>query len=161
MEVIWASVIAVLGTLSGAALAFALQSQLSKRQLAAARRDRQREEYITAAADLLTTVTALMQAEYNRAKKRIEGVAGDAREQARQDAYDRRTAARIALYRLQLVGNPAEYRSTGDEGGKLIDLCRQISAGTATVTDVESRRQAARAALDTLIGSANARVSQL
>ncbi len=121
------SLIAVVGTLLGATLAFLFQSRISARQVDEARRDRRREDYIGAATALASAVSTLIQAEFNRAKLRFAGVEGEQREEARRDVYDKRTATRGAAFRLQLVGSPAEDHALVVAAEELVNLCRSIS----------------------------------
>ncbi|MBT8798735.1 hypothetical protein [Microbacterium flavum] len=155
------SLIAVVGTLLGATLAFVFQSRLSTRQATQARKDRQREDYVAAATELASAVSTLIQAEYNRAKLRFTGVEGERREEARRDVYDKRTATRGAAFRLQLVGSPAEDRSLVVATEELIMLCRAISTDTPTHADAKARKRAANAALEALIGDAHRRINRL
>jgi hypothetical protein len=155
------SLIAVVGTLLGATLAFIFQSRLSARQAREARRDKQREDYVGAATALASAASTLIQAEYNRAKLRFTGVEGEPREGARQDVYDKRTAMRGAAFRLQLVGSPADDRPLVVEAEELIGLCRSISTDSTTHADAKARKRAANQALEVLIGNAHRRINQL
>ena len=155
------SIIAVVGTLLGATLAFLFQSRLSARQVDEARRDRRREGYIDAATALASSVSTLIQAEFNRAKLRFAGVEGEEREEARRDVYDKRSATRGAAFRLQLVGSPAEDHALVLAAEELVRLCRSISTDSIAPPDARARKRAATEALEVLIGNAHRRISEL
>jgi hypothetical protein len=155
------SLIAVAGTLLGATLAYVFQSRLIASQRKESRRDRRREEYIDAAADLAAAVATLIPAEFARAKLRFAGVQDERREKARQKVYDERSSARSAGFRLQLVGNPALDETLVIATEELINLCRSISAGSTTPADAEKRMRSANAALDSLIRGAHQRANEM
>lgn len=155
------SVIAVIGTLLGATLAFVFQSRLSARQVTEGRRDRRRADYVDAAAALASAVSMLIQAEYARAKLRFQGIEGEQRERARQDVYDKRTATRSAAFRLQLVGSPVDDGPLVVAAEDLITLCRSISTYSTTPADAEVRKRAADNALAALIDDAHRRINQI
>jgi hypothetical protein len=155
------SLIAVVGTLLGATLAFVFQSRLSSRQVDETRRDKRRADYVDAATALASAVSALIQAEYNRAKLRFAGVEGEHRDSARRDVYDNRTVTRSAAFRLQLVGNPVEDRALVLAAEDLVKLCRSISTDSVNPADAETRKRAANEALEVLIGDAHRRVSEM
>ena len=155
------SIIAVVGTLLGATLAFLFQSRLSARQVNEARRDRRREDYTNAATELSVSVSTLIQAEFDRATLRFAGVESADREQARREVYDKRSATRGAAFRLQLVGSPAEDRTVVLAAEELVRLCRSISTDSVTPTDARARKKAATEALEALIDDAHRRINEL
>lgn len=161
MPEIASNVVAVIGTLLGTTLAFVLQGRLAARQVEEARRDRRRDEFLTAAATLTSSIAALIQAEYDRAKRRLNGEVGAQREQARQDAYDRRTDARTAQYRLQLVGDPSRDTDLLAMAMHVIEISKEISVNTTTTAEVNSKNREAKQALARLVVIANQRVRML
>ncbi|GAA1694503.1 hypothetical protein GCM10009808_09490 [Microbacterium sediminicola] len=155
------SLIAVVGTLLGACLGFLFQGRLITRQMNETRLDKRREDYIDAATALASAISTLIQAEYNRAKLRIDRIEGEQRNTARQYIYDMRTAARAAAYRLQIVGSPIEDRELPATLDSLIELCRRISAHSTTIEETDKRSAAAKAALATLVSDANKRAREI
>jgi hypothetical protein len=153
----WEPFLALLGVVVGALVGFATQRYASRQ----ARRQRRREDFISAAADFATAASQLIQVEYNRAKRRLSSEDGELRERARQDAYDQRTQANSALYRLRLVSDPERNAALIASAEGLIRLCREVSAQPKSMSDLGNRNRAARAALDQVITDATSHVLKL
>jgi hypothetical protein len=145
----------------GVALTSLLHARQSSRQVDEARRDRRREDFIVTAAELTSSLAALIQAEYDRAKRRLEGEVGEAREQARQRVYDRRTEARTALYRLKIVGDLVKDAPLLASADAVIKSSREVSFGTSSIAAVNDKNRLAKEALDRFASEANRRVGQL
>jgi hypothetical protein len=160
MNEIAASIIAVVGTLMGASLAFVFQSRLSARDAADDRQDRRRQEFVDATAELIAAISTLIQAEYDRAKRRLNEEDGERREHARQVAYDRRTDTRTALYRFRLLGDVASDSPLLATAERAIEASRAISANTPTLHDADARNHAAKHALEKLVTEAGQRIDQ-
>lgn len=153
----WAPFLALLGVVVGALVGFATQRYASHQ----ARRQRRREDFISAAADFATAASQLIQVEYNRAKRRLSSEDGELRARARQDAYDQRTRTSSALYRLRLVSDPESDAALIASAEDVIRICREVSAEPRSMSDLGARNRAAREALDQVITDLTSRVLKM
>ncbi|MFC1406141.1 MULTISPECIES: hypothetical protein [Streptacidiphilus] len=103
MTALLSSLIAVVGTLSGATLTFVFGSRAAKRAEAAARAERLREQQLEASSAFAAAAAALRTASGDRWHRRRESPDGKESFAIQDTFFQARTAAWVAYYRVRLV----------------------------------------------------------
>ena len=147
MQAIFASIVAVVGTLLGSLLTYVLQRKTTEESSRNARRERRRKELEGAIDGFSSAASALRRAEYDRGKKRIAGDAPVVREEARQEMYRRRTETWTAYYRLRLRADPHMDEDLLRDAELVIKLLRRITAYTDVKSEMEQRSKEAEQAI--------------
>jgi hypothetical protein len=154
----WASAIAVLGTLLGSSPTYIFQRLTLKRTVAETRSEKRREEFVNAVVAYASAATALRRAEYDRANKRLERATDPEREEARQETYRLRAETQSAYYRVRLLANPDTDTDLVREAEDVIERLRLITAGSTSMEQVRARSDNATEALDKVVDRANRRL---
>jgi hypothetical protein len=151
MAVIWASVIAVLGTLGGAAASYLFQARISERNQSTARSEQLRQERLTAYSSFAGAVMDLRHAQYDSGYSRMnEGDQQRDRSSTEAESSRLRSVAWAAFYRVKLTSLES----------KLIDLAELAVKDALDVADADdkvdlkARSELARARIDDFIKSA-------
>ncbi|RKN43246.1 hypothetical protein [Streptomyces hoynatensis] len=107
MEAVWASVVAVVGTLLGSVSTYAFQRLASRRSESFTRSEALRQERIDTFSAFAAAVEEYRRGQADRWHRRQEDPDGEGYAAARSEAHRLRTAARQALYRVKLLtGDP-------------------------------------------------------
>jgi len=114
MQPIWPSIVAVAGTLLGSFVTYLFQRQTAQRTNSEVRSESRRKEFADAVAAFASQATTLRDAEFGRAKKRIDNPRAPRKEEA-LETYRQRTAAWSAYYTVQLYADPEEGKTLVDE----------------------------------------------
>jgi hypothetical protein len=117
MQPIWPSIVAVAGTLLGSFVTYLFQRQTAQRTNSEVRSESRRKEFADAVAAFASQATTLRDAEFGRAKKRIDNPRAPRKEEA-LETYRQRTAAWSAYYTVQLYADPEEGKTLVDEAEK-------------------------------------------
>ena len=158
MSPVWASAIAVLGTLLGSGLTYVFQRLTLKRTVAETRSEKRREEFANAVVAYASAATALRRAEFDRAKKRLERAVDPDREEARQETYRLRAEAQSAYYLVRLLANPDTDADLVREAENVIERLGLITSGPKSLEQVRARSKDATEALDKVVDRANRRL---
>ncbi|MFD8999041.1 hypothetical protein [Streptomyces abikoensis] len=145
MEAIWASVVAVTGTLLGSVITHTFQRLASDRGESFARSEALRQERITAYSAFAEAVEDYRHGQADRWYRKQETPAGDAFIAARNEAHRLRTAARQALYRVMLLTDAPEVNIAAE---RAYECTREISNAQAQADRDALDAQAKRAIAD-------------
>ncbi|MFG1646238.1 hypothetical protein ACGFMK_38670 [Amycolatopsis sp. NPDC049252] len=159
MSSIWTAVVAVAGTLLGSGLTYLFQRLTLRRTAAEARSEKRREEFTNAVAAYASVAATLRRAEFDRAKKRLEGVKGESREAVRQETYHLRAEAQSAYYLVRLLADPDVDGDLVRDAEEVISRSRSITADSNMMSEAVERSDEAAEALRTFIDRANRRLS--
>jgi hypothetical protein len=150
MAVIWASVIAVLGTLGGATASYLFQSKISERNESTDRDERLHQERLAAYSSFAGAVMDLRRTQYDRGYSRM----------ARDQQVDRsgiiaessrlRSVAWTAFYRFKLTSPDAELT---DLATRAVEEAFDV-ADASDKADLKKRSEQARAQIDAFITAA-------
>jgi hypothetical protein len=109
MAVVWASVIAVLGTLGGATASYLFQGKISERNESKARDERLRQERLAAYSSFAGAMMDLRGIQYDRGRSRMTVEAQQLdRSSIRAESSRLRSVAWTAFYRFKLTS--PDYR---------------------------------------------------
>jgi hypothetical protein len=151
MAVVWASVIAVLGTLGGATASYLFQGKTSERNESKARDERLRQERLTAYSSFAGAVMDLRGIQYHRGYSRmtVEDQHLD-RSSIRAESSQLRSVAWTAFYRFKLTSPDQQLTNLATRAVKeAVDV-----ADASDKVDLKKRSERARARIDEFIGAA-------
>ncbi|WP_273732879.1 hypothetical protein [Mycolicibacterium septicum] len=160
MTTVWASVVAVAGTLLGACLTYVFQLRSAERTIQSNRAEQRRKELAAAAAAYAAAASELCRAEYDRGIKRINNVQDESRGEARQLTYRLRTQTRSAYYLVRLLADPVTDHDVINAAQAVMDKAKMISVNTFNATDMQQRDADAANAIETFVDIVNRRLGQ-
>ncbi len=153
MAVVWASVIAVLGTLGGATASYLFQGKISERNESKARDERLRQERLAAYSSFAAAVMDLRGIRYDSGYSRVT---------AEDDKFDHssiraestrlRSVAWTAFYRFKLTSPDQQLT---DLATRAVEEALDVADGSDKV-DLRTRSERARARIDDFISAAAA-----
>ena len=124
MEAIWASVVAVGGTLLGAVITHLFQLFTSRRSEQFARSEALRQERIATFSAFATAVEDYRRGQADRWFRKQRDPEGESFIEARDEAHRLRTAARQVLYRVKLLTDDSEVIRAAE---RAYDCTRDLS----------------------------------
>ncbi|GLV72128.1 protein kilB [Streptomyces hygroscopicus] len=146
----WSSIIAVVGTLLGSAVAYVLQQRASRIERAEARTEARRSDGLAAVTALVAALAEHRRAMWVREDLRMTGDAPEAYAAARADSHATRAAITAPLTMVALLA--PELAGTAEEAARAAYALR----GAPDPDALAARRQDAIAAADRLVTSAAA-----
>lgn len=151
MAAIWASVIAVLGTLGGATASYLFQGKISERSQSRARGEQLRQERLAAYSSFAGAVMDLRRTQYDRGYSRItEKDQQLDRSSIITESSRLRSVARTAFYRFKLTSPDAELTNLATWA---VEDAFDV-ADADDKADLKARSEHARARIDAFINAA-------
>ncbi|MCF6524074.1 hypothetical protein [Streptomyces sp. JJ36] len=147
MEAIWASAVAVVGTLLGAVTTQVFQRLAARRTEAFARAEALRQERMATYSAFAAAVEEYRHGQATRWYGRREGPEGEGFRAARDEAHRLRTAARQALYRVELLTDDREVVGAAREAYR---AAWEVSTAREQV-EHDARDTRAREAVETFV----------
>jgi hypothetical protein len=151
MGALWTSVVAVVGTLLGAAVTHGFQRLADRRGEMFARSEALRHERMAAYSAFAAAVEEYRRGQAERWYRKLEDPEGEGFARARDEAHRLRTVARQALYRVKLVTDDAGVvRAAENAYRRMWDV-----SNAEEQEDHEARDVRAREALDAFVADAS------
>jgi hypothetical protein len=151
MAVVWASVIAVLGTLGGATASYLFQGKISERNESKARDERLRQELLAAYSSLAGAVMDLRGIQYDRGSSRmIEEDQQLDRSSIRAESSRLRSVAWTAFYRFRLTSPDQQLTKLAT---RAVEEALDVADADDKV-DLKKRSERARARIDDFVRAA-------
>jgi hypothetical protein len=150
VDELWASVIAVAGTLLGGALTYFLQERGTRRRDDAVRAAEVRREMRAVCGAFLGALTAMRQHQFHRYGLRVAGAPEVERAAAERRALEARTAVTEALAALQLC---TDDQAVLDHATRAVDVAFTLHRA-ADPEDMDHRAADARGAHDAFVAVA-------
>jgi hypothetical protein len=153
MAVVWASVIAVLGTLGGATASYLFQGKISERNESKTRDERLRQERLAAYSSFAAAVMDLRGIRYDSGYSRM--TAEDDKfdpSSIRAESTRLRSVAWTAFYRFKLTSPDQQLT---DLATRAVEEALDVADGSDKV-DLKTRSERARARIDDFISAAAA-----
>ena len=144
------SVIAVVGTLAGAAVAYGFNERSRDRDRRSAQYVASRQERLAVYSDFIAVVTDLRRVKYDRWHRYSEDPKSDEALTARREVHRVRVVARSALARIELTAREGLDDGVVEAARKALDLVEQITTGS-TSTEFEEAGDAARSAVSLFV----------
>ncbi|CAL9495904.1 hypothetical protein [Streptomyces albus] len=141
MEALWASAVAVLGTLLGSVVTHAFQRRDARRAEEFARSEALRQERIATYSTFAAAVEDYRHGQSDRWYRSVGDPGGTAFIAARDEAHRLRTVARQALYRVKLLTDDAQVTAAAERAYRCtwaVSTAREQEEHDAL--DTESRR---------------------
>lgn len=151
------SVVAVLGTLAGAALTYAFAERTRSRDRIAGRQEASRQERLAAYSGFIAALTDFRRAQYDRWHRRRDDPGGPAEDRARQEAYRQSVISRTALAMVELTARRGIDEPVLEAAWAAFEKADHIDEA-ANRQDVTARGEDAKGALRQFVGAANAAV---
>ena len=151
MAVVWASLIAVLGTLGGATASYLFQGKISERNESKARDERLRQERLAAYSSFAAAVMDLRSIQYDRGSSRmtVEDHHLD-RSSIRAESSRLRSVAWTAFYRFKLTSPDQQLTNLAT---RAVEEASDVADASDKV-DLKKRSERARARIDEFISAA-------
>jgi hypothetical protein len=152
MQPLLTSIVAAVAGIAGTLLG----SEMHRRTARGVREDARREhqDFLAALETFTGAVGNLLDAEYDRAKKRIQHDSDDSRAAARQHSYQMRTSTWNAFYRLALRADSDADHVLLDEAEAVINKARHSGTESLNLSALQESSDAAKAALHEFLGRA-------
>ncbi|WP_129840244.1 hypothetical protein [Streptomyces sp. RFCAC02] len=150
MDAIWASAVAVAGTLLGSLMAHLFQRNAIRRGESFARSEALRQERIETYSGFAAAAEDYRRGQADRWYRRREDPAGDGFRTARDEAHRLRTVARQALYRVRLL---TDDRAIVQAAQRAYDGTRDMSLAVGK-DDWAVRDAEAKAAIEAFVAHA-------
>lgn len=150
MAVIWASLIAVVGTLGGAAASYLFQGRISERSQSTARWEQLRQERLAAYSSFAGAVMDLRRTQYDRGYSRITEDDHLGRADIIAESSRLRSVTWTAFYRFKLTSPDAELTELA---GQAIEHAFEVD-DASDKADLKARSEQARARIDAFISKA-------
>jgi hypothetical protein len=150
MEPIFASAVAVVGTLLGVAVSHLLQQRQYRSADLVAREERRRSERVEAFSAFAENLMQFRRAQYDRWWRRHETANGMTPPSVRDESYRLRASAWHAFFRLKLLTDDTDLIAMA---GEAIENAADIP-GASSEEELSSRGDRARASLDAFVTAA-------
>ncbi|POX42648.1 hypothetical protein C3486_03475 [Streptomyces sp. Ru73] len=150
MEALWASVVAVGGTLLGSVVTHAFQRAASKRGEAFTRSEALRQERITTYSAFAEAAEQYRHGQAQRWYGKREDPGGEPFRAARDEAHRLRTVARQALYRVKLLTDDQEVVRAAERAYR----CTWEVSNAQDETDHRTRDAESRQAIEEFVARA-------
>jgi hypothetical protein len=144
MESVVASLVAILGTLLGAAATYVFQLRTARQARQSAREERLWQERLAAYSTFAGALTDFRKSQNDRWHREQEDIQSAAYAAARDESYRQRANATAALFRLRLVTASQELDS-------LASLALKLTEGIHDATDAQDRIDRGRKARQALL----------
>ncbi|MER6146206.1 protein kilB [Streptomyces sparsogenes] len=146
----WSSIIAVVGTLLGSAVAYVLQQRAGRIERAEARTEARRRDRLAAVTALVAALADHRRAMWVREDLRMTGDAPEAYAAARADSHATRAAITAPLTTVAILA--PELAGAAEDAARAVYALR----GASDPEVLSARRQAAIEAADRLVAAAAA-----
>ncbi|MFH8370983.1 hypothetical protein [Streptomyces sp. NPDC018031] len=150
MEAFWTSVVAVAGTLLGCVVTHASQRRATERGELFARAEALRQERVTTYSAFAAAMEDYRHGQASRWYRQAEGPDGEAYRTARDEAHHLRTAARQALYRVELLTGDRDVVQAAERAYR----CTWDVSNARDQADRDARDARARQAIEAFIACA-------
>jgi hypothetical protein len=154
MQTLLASIVAAVAGIAGTLLGAEMHRRTAREAREDARREQRHQDFLAALDAFTGAVGSLLDAEYDRAKKRIERAPDNSRAEARQHSYQMRTSTWNAFYRLGLRAVTDGDHGLLDEAREVIEKARYSGTESLDPDALNESSGAAKAALDEFMGRA-------
>jgi hypothetical protein len=157
VQAVATSVVAVLGTLLGAALSYVLQRRMLDEVHESARRDQRQQHRLAAFGAFAAATMDLRRAEYDRWNRRAESPDGIEPVGVRQESYRLRGEAWNAFFRLKLVADPVQEAGIMKQAEEAVQAAAGVSKASDAV-ELGKRGERAREVLEAFVDVASVRL---
>ncbi|MFI8823962.1 hypothetical protein [Streptomyces sp. NPDC053431] len=126
MPELFASALAVVGTLLGAAVAHRYQEKSTVRSAARADREQNHQRLLDACADFLALAEDYRRAQYDRWTSQQSGTSSEAALEARAESYRLYVELRSRVFRLRLVAHGPQVQRLAEQAAAIQVMTREI-----------------------------------
>jgi hypothetical protein len=154
MQTLLASIVAAVAGIAGTLLGAEMHRRTAREAREDARREQRHQDFLAALDEFTGAVGNLLDAEYDRAKKRIDHAPDNSRAEARQRSYQMRTSTWNAFYRLGLRAYTGAEHGLLNEAEEVIDKARHSGTESRDLDALKESSGAAKAALHEFVGRA-------
>jgi hypothetical protein len=146
MQTLLASIIGAVAAIAGTLLGAEIHRRTNREAREDARREQRRLDFLAALDAFTGAVGNLLDAEYDRAKKRIQHAPEELRSEARQRSYEMRTSTWNAFYRLGLRADSDADHELLNVAEAVIEKARYSGTESANPGALQESSDAAKAA---------------
>ncbi|MBK1786903.1 hypothetical protein [Prauserella cavernicola] len=151
MEAFWTSAVAVVGTLLGSVITHVFQRQSNRRSELFTREESLRKERIDTYSSFAAAVAEYRRGQGDRWYRKVEDPDGAPFRAAREEGHRLRTAARQALYRVELLTGDPDVLAAAERAYK----STQQMSNAADQSEHDARDRAAKEAIQQFVACAS------